>query len=130
MINLIVPLLGNSNPEHPETPNALKVPLIPPIAPEHNSNEYHTLSVRSTHNPKKLYWMSTRLYSFSLFLITAVPMFSLFAAHECSSIGYFLVPSLHCAGAAQFSPNSPVWSHIVLVMYYYFLSKYGTMIES
>ena len=60
-----------------------------------------------------------KLFSFS---IIAVPLFTLFAAHECSSIGYFLSTSLRCANN-EFSPISPVWSRLFLILFYYYVHQ-------
>ena len=73
----------------------------------------------------------TICYNIGLFSIAAVPMFSVFAAHECASIGHFLSETLPCgSGGVQFSPISPVWSHIFLILYYYCLTKYCAFIEA
>jgi hypothetical protein len=69
-------------------------------------------------------------YNVLILSVAAIPMFSLFAAHECTSIGYFLSSSIRCGSTVQFSPISPVWSRLFLIIYYYILSKYCTMIES
>jgi hypothetical protein len=130
MNNINVPFLGNSAHEHPEPINTSNAPQITTPRPEHTRDAGHIMSQISTHCPKKLYWLTAKCYSFCLFLITALPMFILFVSHECSSIGYFISESLNCGGATNFSPISPVWSHLVLVIYYYALSKYCTMIQT
>jgi len=129
MKNINVSLLNSSGHEHPEPRNASNTPQITPPQSEHTHNERHTIAEISTDNPK-LYWFTAKCYSFCFFLVTALPMFVLFVSHECSSIGYFISQSLNCGGAVQFGPVSPGWSHLVLVMYYYCLSKYYTMIET
>ena len=124
MDNTNFPFLGTSGPEHLEPRNKSNVSQITP------PQTGHTMSETSTHNPKRLYWLTAKFYSFCFFLISALPMFALSVFHECSSIGYFIYPSLNCGGTIQFSPISPGWSHLVLVLYYYCLSKYCTMIEN
>ena len=68
-------------------------------------------------------------YNVFVFSVAAVPLFLLFAAHECTSIGYFLHTSVRCGNAVEFSSISPVWSRLFLVLYYYALCKFCVFIE-
>ena len=69
-------------------------------------------------------------YHVLVFSMVAVPLFALFAAHECTSIGYFLSSSLRCGSETEFNPISPIWSRLFLVIYYYLLCKYCNFMES
>jgi len=69
-------------------------------------------------------------YHVLVFSMVAIPLFALFAAHECTSIGYFLSSSIRCGSETEFNPISPVWSRLFLVIYYYLLCKYCTFMES
>ena len=68
-------------------------------------------------------------YNVFVFSVAAVPLFLIFAAHECTSIGYFLSTSVRCGNAVEFSSISPVWSRLFLVLYYYALCKFCIFIE-
>ena len=68
-------------------------------------------------------------YNLFVFSVAAVPLFVIFAAHECTSIGYFLSPNVRCGNAVEFSSISPVWSRLFLVLYYYALCKFCIFIE-
>lgn len=68
-------------------------------------------------------------YNLFVFSVAAVPLFVIFAAHECTSIGYFLSPNVRCENAVEFSSISPVWSRLFLVLYYYALCKFCIFIE-
>jgi hypothetical protein len=89
-----------------------------------------TIQQATATTPVKRNLVTGIAYNILIFSIAAVPMFSLFAAHECASIGYFLSTTVRCGIAEPFSPISPVWSHLFLVLYYYSLTKYCTFIES
>jgi hypothetical protein len=74
-----------------------------------------------------LYTLRHNLY---LLLVALLPLVLLFAAHECATTGYFLSTQLHCARSAHTAPVSNTWPRLWLVLYYYALCKYSTMIES
>lgn len=63
-------------------------------------------------------------------LVSGGPLFLLFAAHECASVGCFLSSNLRCNTAGYNTPMSSAWPHLWLVLYYYALCKYSILIES
>ena len=71
--------------------------------------------------------LKTALRSAAVFLVGAVPLMLLFAAHECASTGFFLSRALVCATAENMTPT---WARVWLVLFYYVLSRYCILIES
>ena len=117
-----MPPLGQTVTDRPmATSQSPKAPdFFGPLGPEDQDN--HSLTNQNT--------LFAFGYHVLVFSMVAIPLFALFAAHECTSIGYFLSPSLRCGSEHEFSPISPVWSRLFLVIYYYSLCKYCTFMES
>jgi hypothetical protein len=64
------------------------------------------------------------------FSIAFVPLMGLFVLHECSSTGFFISTRLSCSnGSGNASMMTPAWSRIWIVVYYYVIAKYCTLIE-
>jgi hypothetical protein len=111
--------------EHPNptaTPTAN--PTTPPTANPTATPTANPTAVVSTPITLKSVYRHTRA-----FLVAAIPLVFVFAAHECASTGYFLHHALHCRNLTENSQISPAWSRIWLVFYYYVLSKYCIFIE-
>jgi hypothetical protein len=63
------------------------------------------------------------------FSVALGPLIALFLLHECSSSGHMVDMHLNCHMHPYSMIVSPTWSRIWLVLYYYTLMKYCTLIE-